>query len=125
MTEYLITPCPKPRMTRADKWKKRPIVMRYRAFKDRVRELNVELPEANSHIIFNISMPKSWNPTKRLKMLLRPHQSRPDLDNYLKGLFDAVYKEDSHIWDVRATKLWAEAGSIEIKRAVPNETAPD
>ncbi len=115
MTEYFINPCPKPRMTRADKWKKRPAVLKYRAFKDRVRELNVELPEAHSHVVFYISMPPSWSQKKRVKMNLKPHQSRPDLDNYLKGLFDAVYKEDSHIWNITATKRWAEFGSIVIK----------
>lgn len=32
MKIYDITPIGKPRMTRADKWKQRPAVMRYRAF---------------------------------------------------------------------------------------------
>lgn len=32
MKIYDITPIGKPRMTRADKWKQRPPVMRYRAF---------------------------------------------------------------------------------------------
>ena len=34
---YDITPCPKPRQTQSDKWKKRPPVLRYRAFADEVR----------------------------------------------------------------------------------------
>ena len=34
MKIYDITPIGKPRMTRADKWKQRPAVMRYRAFCD-------------------------------------------------------------------------------------------
>jgi len=37
MKEYKITPVPKPRQTRSDKWKQRPCVMRYRAFADEVR----------------------------------------------------------------------------------------
>lgn len=113
--KYNINPCPKPRMTRADKWKQRPVVMKYRAFKDRVRELNIKLPLSKSHVIFYIAMPKSWSEKKKAIMSLTPHQNRPDLDNYLKGLFDAVYSEDSHIWDVRATKLWAYEGCITIK----------
>ena len=37
MKVYDITPMGKSRMTRADKWKKRPEVLRYRAFCDEVR----------------------------------------------------------------------------------------
>lgn len=34
---YNITPIPKPRMTRSDKWKKRPAVVRYFEYKDKIR----------------------------------------------------------------------------------------
>ena len=115
MAEYQIDPCAKPRMTRADGWKKRPAVIRYWAFKDRVKLLCVELPLQKGHITFHIPMPNSWSDRRKNKMFLKPHQSRPDLDNLLKGLFDAVYAEDSYIWDFRATKIWDYKGKITIQ----------
>lgn len=41
MISYPLTPVPKPRMTKSDAWRKRPCVMRYWAFKDKVRELGI------------------------------------------------------------------------------------
>ena len=114
MTIYQITPCAKPRMTQQDKWKERPVVMRYRAFRERIKLLCVELPLQKSHIIFHIPMPSTWSKKRKAKTFLQPHQNRPDLDNLLKGLFDAVDKEDSYIWDFRATKIWGYEGKIII-----------
>lgn len=107
MQYYPITPVPKPRMTRSDKWKKRPCVLKYRAFADEVRSHKIVLPENGAWIIFEILAPKS-----KQKLIDTPHQNRPDLDNLLKALFDALFDEDSHIWDVRASKRWAKKGGI-------------
>ena len=114
MKTYNITPMGKPRMTRADKWKKRPEVLRYRAFCDRVRLLGVELPEAGAHVTFILPMPPSWSKKKRQAMVGKPHQQKPDKDNLEKALMDAIYADDSHIWDSRVTKLWGEEGQIII-----------
>ena len=113
--QYKITPVPKPRQTRADKWKQRPCVMRYRAFADEVRRLEIQLPHSVCHVIFIIPMPKSWSEKKRLDWFERPHQQTPDIDNLFKALADAVYKSDCKIWDVRMTKLWGFDGKIIIK----------
>lgn len=115
MKKYLITPVPKPRQTRSDKWKKRPCVERYRSFKDQCRLHRVELPKSGAHVLFKIPMPKSWSKLKKKVFNGQPHEVRPDLDNFLKSLFDSVYKEDSSVWDVRATKVWAYKGEIIIK----------
>jgi Holliday junction resolvase RusA-like endonuclease len=120
--EYPIKPVPKPRMTRRDKWSKRDCVMRYRAFKDMVRLHRVKVPESGSHIIFRIEMPRSWSEKKKKAMDGQPHQQTPDVDNLLKALLDAIYKNDSHIWDSRVTKLWARRGSIEIRGRCSLET---
>lgn len=44
------------------------------------------------------------------------HQSRPDIDNLLKAVFDAMLVEDKHIGHVEAAKFWvdSENGWIEI-----------
>jgi Holliday junction resolvase RusA-like endonuclease len=113
---YLITPVAKPRMTRADKWKQRPKVLKYRAFCDEVRLNKVELPESGASITFHLPMPKSWSKKKRSEMLSKPHQQVPDLDNLLKALSDAVYSDDCRIWHYKdLKKLWSENGYIEIE----------
>lgn len=112
---YDITPMGKPRMTRSDKWKQRDCVMRYRAFKDECRYKGVELPESNAHVVFVVPMPKSWSQKKKREMLGAPHRQKPDVDNMLKALMDALFEEDSAVWDVRATKIWGETGSIKVQ----------
>ena len=108
----------KPRMTRADKWKKRPEVMRYRAFCDEVRLHSVNLPESAFHVTFVIPMPQSWSKKKRQQFDGQPHQSKPDMDNLMKALMDAIYEDDAHIWDGRITKRWGETGKIIIQEDI-------
>lgn len=114
--KYPINPVAKPRMTRSDRWKKRPATERYWHFKDDVRAWGVKLPLSGAHVIFSIPMPKSWSKKRKKIYDGQPHRHRADLDNFLKALCDAVYDEDSGIWDIRVTKLWAVEGSIEIKK---------
>jgi Holliday junction resolvase RusA-like endonuclease len=114
LTVYNITPVSKPRMTRSDKWKKRTCVEKYRSFKDEVRLKQVTLPESGYHVIFVLPMPKSWSKKKKSEMYMQPHRQRPDKDNLEKALLDALFQEDSHIWDGRVTKIWGETGAIMI-----------
>lgn len=115
MQTYNIVPVGKPRMTQSDKWKKRPAVLRYRAFADEVRLKVKDLP-IPFHVIFIIPMPKSWSKKKRREMLGEPHRQRPDLDNILKGFLDALFEDDAGVWDGRATKLWGDVGQIIVSR---------
>ena len=111
---YDIQVPPKPRMTRSDKWKKRPCVERYRSFCDRLRLLGPTVPDSGGHALFIIKMPLSWSKKKKDLMRHKPHTVRPDLDNMAKSLFDAIYKEDSHIWDGRFSKVWGDEGKLII-----------
>ena len=111
---YDITPVPAPRMTRADSWKKRPCVLRYFDFKDRARELGIEV-ENGAKIVFVLPMPKSWNKKKKNKMDGVLHRQRPDLDNLLKALLDAVHEEDCGICFLEGiSKYWGKKGTISI-----------
>lgn len=110
-----IVPVPKPRMTRRDKWKKRPAVVRYRMFCDEVRLMGVEVPMSGAAITFHVPMPKSWSNAKRERMAGQPHTQRPDIDNYLKALLDACLEEDAGVWSLAGlTKRWAYTGAITI-----------
>jgi len=101
-------------MTQRDKWAKRPCVERYRSFKDLIRLNKVILPTAGWHVVFHMPMPESWPSSKKAIFSGKGHIQRPDLDNLGKALFDAIYDNDSCIWDIRLTKRWAYEGSIEI-----------
>ncbi len=111
---YQITPVPKPRQTQSDKWNKRPSVMRYRAFADEVRLSKIVIPESGLHITFVLPMPDSWSKKKQDRMEGEAHQQKPDLDNLIKALLDALFHDDSHIWDFRVTKTWGVEGAIEL-----------
>ena len=113
---YHINPVAKPRMTQRDKWLSPPrrAVQKYRTFCDLVQLNKVELPTAGAKTTFHLPVPQGWAAAKKLRMIGRPHQQRPDLDNLLKALGDAVYRDDSLIWDVSAQKLWSQTGAIQI-----------
>lgn len=113
MKIYEITPVPAPRMTQSDKWKKRPAVMRYFEFRDRVKELGITVKNGDV-ITFIIPMPESWSKKRRYQMFWQPHQIRGDIDNYAKAIFDSVFDDDSHIWDIHLRKIWGETGEIRI-----------
>tara|TARA_R100001244_G_scaffold113101_1_gene83725 strand:- start:302 stop:682 length:381 start_codon:yes stop_codon:yes gene_type:complete len=107
----------KPRMTRADTWKKRPIVLRYWEYKDDIKnwgeQNNFKLKD-EIYVNFYIPMPNSWSKKKKIEMCKKHHQQRPDVDNLLKGLMDAFLEEDSHVHTVYAQKFWDYDGSIEF-----------
>ena len=117
MTVYDITPIGKPRMTQRDRWHKRPATAAYWSYKAQVRLLGIELPESGYHITFVIPMPQRWSKKKRAQPAGPPHQQKPDKDNLEKALLDAVFDEDSHVWDGRVTKIWGERGRIIIEDA--------
>ena len=91
----------KVRMSKADRWRKRPCVMKYWEFKDRLvaqaKEQKFELGNI-LHMEFIIEMPKSWSKKKKEAMFMKPHQNKPDIDNIVKGLMDALKDSDSDVW---------------------------
>lgn len=111
-----IEPNTKPRMTRGDKWLKRPCVLRYWAFCEEIRlkTKNFKLSESYK-IVFYLPMPKSWSKKKRDLMNNQPHQETPDLDNLLKAVNDALLEQDKIIYHFEASKYWAEKGKIIIQ----------
>lgn len=112
-TVYKITPVPKPRMTKSDRWASRPVVQKYWAFKKECRLQGVTLPEG-SLITFVMPMPASWSGKKRQEHLAQAHRQTPDIDNLVKGLLDAIFDDDSGVAEIHARKVWGEAGQIII-----------
>ena len=110
-----ITPVPKPRMVGSDRWKKRPSVLRYWAFKDKLRSLVEGTLEPSFDVTFVFPMPQTWSNKKKAANDGKPHQQRPDLDNAVKALMDALCDEDSHIHDVHMRKTWGKVGQIILR----------
>ncbi len=111
---YVITPVPKPRMTKADRWKKRPPVVRYWEYKDLLREAGLESLPFDYWIRFTLPMPKSWSKRKRDQYRDTYHKQKPDKDNLEKGILDALYSEDCQIATGKVSKVWGDVGKIEI-----------
>lgn len=107
-----IDPVGKPRMTQSDRWKKRPAVLRYRAFCDELRLKLRFLPE-HLDITFLLPMPHSWSEKRKCAMDKAPHTAKPDIDNLLKALLDAMLEDDSCIHTIHGLrKRWARTGGI-------------
>lgn len=111
--------CSKPRMTRSDRWRQRPAVVRYRQFADLVR---VSVPDGRVmgnadqlELHVTIQMPKSWGKKRRASMSGQPHRTKPDADNLLKAVADALFPEnDSFIWRMAITKVWGDRNETRV-----------
>jgi Holliday junction resolvase RusA-like endonuclease len=101
-------------MTQSDRWRKRPAVLRYYQFKDDLKAVVKGTLEPQFEVVFYLPMPKTWSKKKRLLMNGYPHQQKPDVDNLVKALMDALCEDDSYVYDVRMRKFWAESGTIEL-----------
>lgn len=78
---------PKPRMTRADKWKKRPVVVKFREWKDVIKEafINEAKKLSNSELKYPIF--DKCEMGFYFDMIGNP---RCDLDNLIKGIKDSL-----------------------------------
>jgi len=115
--EYSIIPVAKPRQSRRDQWLSppRPSVWKYRHFCDLCRYQKIFVPASDATVTFILPMPEGWSKKKKKLFDGQKHIQTPDLDNLLKALGDALYDNDSCIWDVRITKIWGYEGKIVIK----------
>lgn len=119
---FEIKPLAKPRMTRADAWRKRPCVLKYWAYKDELVKLakaQKYVPHPDDALFFSLPMPSSWSLKKSDAKLADYHTQKPDLDNLIKGFWDALLDDDSGLHKVVAFKMWGIVGQIIVVR--PNE----
>ena len=121
---YEVEPLAKPRMTRSDSWYKpkkhpggyRKPVLAWHAYKDAIKIHGIDISDAGQRIIFVIPVRDTWSEKKKEELICTPHQFRPDKDNLEKGLFDALFKEDSHIWHSEVIKMWGPRGLIIVEQ---------
>lgn len=112
----------KPRMTKSDKWKKRPATDKYWSLKDQILEQagkqNLHgLPMLIKQIHFTIPMPESWSKQKRYDNDGKYHTQKPDIDNLVKSLFDCLCKDDSGVAAITNgfSKRWGREGKVFIE----------
>jgi Holliday junction resolvase RusA-like endonuclease len=107
---------PKPRMTRRDKFFKRPCVERYWAFADGLRAAAGSLEQRPDIVISTVwvPMPSSWSEKKKAQMAGFPCREVFDVDNFLKGIFDALFKQDKCIWFGATLKYWCQSGQERV-----------
>ena len=112
------TPLGKPRMTRRDKWKKRPSVVRYREWSDAARIAAGPMPEperiARLDWVAYFEPPQSWSKRERADAIGTLHRSRPDRDNIDKAILDTLFETDSAIACGTIRKVWGEPARIEV-----------
>lgn len=126
--EFLINPMGKPRMTQRDKWLNPPrvAVLKHRIAKHGLQTyamLNKCALQESFKITFVLAMPESWSSKKKISMNGQPHRQKPDIDNLLKFVMDALLPEgDECINDVHAIKIWGYEGKVTIEQHDTTET---
>ena len=107
-------PIGKPRQTRADKWQRRPCVLRYRAWADKARaDLYQaakirEFPRGMYDVswIAYIGMADSWSAKKKALLAGKPHFGKPDRDNIDKAILDSLFGDDRGVTTGTLSKRW-------------------
>jgi Holliday junction resolvase RusA-like endonuclease len=99
-----------PRMTRRDKWKQRPCVLAYHAFRDAIKRDAPEMPPVES--ITDLS----WTACFTSKPVRCGwHRAKPDRDNIDKAVLDALFTDDSGIASGTIQKMWGREDKIVIR----------
>jgi Holliday junction resolvase RusA-like endonuclease len=69
-------------------------------------------------------MPKSWSKKKKAVMWGKPHTSKPDIDNLVKAILDALngvaFNDDSQIWEIQSSKIWTDEPYVYFEMAWDN-----
>lgn len=118
----------KPRMVRADKWRKRPATDKYWAWGNAIKAaVSGYIPVAETVASLNwtayFEPPASWSQKRRVAAIGMRHRSKPDRDNIDKAVLDCLWPEgDSAIADGTIRKRWDWAARLEIEITVDNPT---
>ena len=98
----------KPRQTQSDRWKKRPVVVRYRAYCDQVRACAKNCPSDvyAMSLTAHMLMPASWSKKKKQELNGKLMRQKSDIDNVSKGILDALFEDDSGVAILHAEKYW-------------------
>ena len=101
-------PAAKPRMTRRDKWLKRPATARYWAWVAKAQKIELKDHDPLRIIVSAyFGFPKSYGRKRQEYLKGQFHRKRPDGDNVLKAVVDALWKDkDQRIAVKTIIKRW-------------------
>lgn len=114
------------RMTQRGKYKS-VSAQRYLAYKNFIQwKVKQQLKGANPltkalsvNIVFIMPIPVSYTKLQKTTLVNTYHVKKPDIDNLVKGCFDAlnklVWKDDNQVARVTATKIYGSKPQIEIE----------
>lgn len=111
---------PAPRMTRRDRFAKRPCVVRYFECRDRISRAIFRSGGLPGGLVLFLSvhaaieMPNSWSKKKKDAMDGRLHRHGKDSDNILKTVMDAIWKNDSSVSASLVIKTWGRESMLEL-----------
>ena len=75
---------------------------------------------------YHMPIPASFSNAKRLKHIGKPHRCKPDLSNLIKFTEDAlnniVWRDDSIIYKIIATKIYSDEPKTIIRVYTPEES---
>lgn len=113
------TAFPAPRMTRSDAWNQRKCVTEYHAFKDSIRlaarshGITADMQIERMDAIIYLPVPKSMSAAR---LAGKPHRKKPDVDNLVKGILDALNPEgDQGCWSIAADKRYDDGNGPRIE----------
>ena len=120
------------RMTRNSKWMDKNAI-RYLDYKTELGYyLKKQCPEplagpVKVRATFYMPIPESWAVKKKLNMAGRPMVSKPDIDNLLKGLFDAangiLWADDKDVHELLSVrKVYDETPGIWMEVTTDDDT---
>lgn len=124
MIQIQVEPMGAVRMTGRGKFVK-PSAQRYLAYKQSIGyqlRRAVDKPTESAvgvKVTFHMPIPGSWSKKKQREHIGRPHTVKPDIDNLIKGCFDAangiVWKDDNLVARCEAQKIYSVTPGIEIE----------
>lgn len=102
-----------PRMTRRDKWKNRPCVEAYHAFRDAIRRyFPGDVPPAEH--VNELSWLATFA-TSKPELIGTIYRNKPDRDNIDKAILDALWKRDEAIGPGWIDRRWGTEDKLEIR----------
>lgn len=97
-------------MTQRDKWKKRPCVEAYHAFRDAIRrDFPGEVPPTEQVIELSWI---AYFATNDAELIGRFHREKPDRDNIDKAILDALFEHDEGIPYGMIQKVWGKEDKL-------------
>ena len=94
---------------------------KYNEYKDAIcmlgKKHQFSFPNQGCHIRFYVPVPPSWSQKKKTRFHGTLHQAKPDIDNFVKAIFDSLFTEDKHVAHFQASKRWVDSpnGWIEFE----------